>query len=1027
MGASTRKGYSVLGESVNYASRLMNFSRNGIPCIDKYTQRAVSKFFTTIQIDNVHLKGMDKEQSVYELIDEIEDSTSFDSEEVLVGRKHELSWLMARQEESVLKGVTGVLVAEAGVGKSRLAYEFYKQALSKNVEILQGACFSYEKFNPYYAWKSIFIQLFGIRPGETDDEKISKIDIVIKNFDDISQEWVKVFSNIIGISVEEDSFTATLDPKQKNERILQITKELIADRALHKQILIVIEDFHWVDDASEALMMFLMKQNIKQVFLLLIARPGLPAEAFSDAGCQKLDLQNFSEGEAREYLRLKLNLEATNVKVEDVILNRALGNPFFIESIVYSMKEQGFLKENENGSNEITGKIENLAIPNSLQDVLLMRIDKLDGEEQTILKAAAVVGRLFDLNVLKALVPVSIHAELSRVLNVLQSNDFTLLETEDPVTYFFRHILIREVAYNSILSSVKHDLHLRLAHHLEGEYKDHLKEAADTLSHHFLEGKNTEKAVFYCKLAAEKALERYGNKDAIHYYDQILDIYKDDDFGVDHPEVLNIKGKQALAYARANQYDTAIAQYNEVLIYLKDPIERATIYSGLGQVYQELGESRVAIQNLETASSILGKNVPKSKIGVFLGIGKNLALNEINEKFSFLISKGIKNEEKKRILIQRMNILNSLEKIYYFLDVEKMAWANLEFVMLAIKSQNPGYMSKAYANFGILMSALAFTRRADVYYDRGIKYAGISNDPELEAIAYSRSATKGFYGDDPVQWHSNIQLAVEKFQEVSNQWELLISIVQIAISNFFMSNFQKTIDAYSDLAKKAEIAGQLHYIAWAQMTIPFCEYLLGQKEGSKAIDEVARAYAIVKAANDMPAVLTSLFHLTLMAKMEKDADLCILYAQETYKYGLAYTNFIPDAHSSLASAAEAAIYAMSVGAGSKSELDKIAKKCSKKLITYGKSYPTVKGLSQKAWARYQYHSGNKNGARKTILETIEFYEKGVNRWQTGLAYREAAEMFEDLRDAYLEKANSIFQEKNIMAEIKLVNDMKISG
>ena len=1025
MGAQHRKGYSVLGESVNYASRLMEFSNDGVVCIDKYTERSVADQFELQREDGVFLKGMLKEQTLFHLIEEKSTLKSSIVQEHLVGRKKELSWLMSKLDNLLSQGETCAILGEAGVGKSRLIIEFQMLAKQQGFTTWFGVCYSYEKFTPYFAWKPIFSKIFNFSEIDTESKKIAKIKERILELSDVSTEWVPVFGQICGISVQEESFTADLDARQKHNRIMEIIHELISTYSNKNKLAIVIEDFHWVDDASMSVIEYLTDNASNNVLLVLVLRPEVSVKSFLKfPNFSHIDLNELSAGDSREYLRIKMKLDIINEEIENNILNRAHGNPFYIESIVHSLREQKKLVQKENGKFHFTDLSGDLDIPNSLQGVLLTRIDRLTEEEQATLKTAAVIGRLFPFNLVKELSSDNLQKSLKTDLKSLEDNDFMLIESKSPLTYFFKHIMIREVAYNSLLQSTKRNLHNKIGNILEREYASNLAEQSDILAYHFLAGEEDEKSILYCLMSAQKAISRYGNKDALYYFGKVLDLKRKAGLTDENSEILEIQESMALANSRVGNYDVAITLYEDVLSKRKHKIDKANIYAGLGYVYQEQGRIELATEMLEKSLDLLGKKAPSSTVGIYLGIAKNLIIHEFNVILPFTIRKTKEKGHKKSVLQKRSMTLGVLEKIYYFSNLEKLAWANLENVIVANKLNEPESISSAYANFGLIMTGLGFRKRADKYYKKGIEFAKKTKNPGVEAVAFSRFATKGFYEDDPILWRTNNEKAVEMFKEVSNQWELCASFTQIGLAYIFTSDFDKTIDVFKELQKKAEEAGLKIYSVWSVLHICFCRYLIADVDPRIISKELFETMKLLEAEDDKAAILTVWNYLCTIAETEGNVEQCVEYAQRAFEATDSFDIFLPDSHLAYAGAAECALFALENGSGDSRVNHKIIKKGLNKLLKWGKDFPTVLGPAMRVWSRYEFFLGKRENARKSFEKTIEVLENGENRWQTGLAYLNAADCFEDVRAEYIEKAERIFKEKHIAKALFRVEEMK---
>lgn len=1022
VGASSRMGYTVLGESVNFAARLMVYTENKTACIDSFTYAKVKNKFETKEIANIELKGIQSKKTVYEIIDEKETVEERIYSERFVGRVSELAVINEKLDNLSRQSSIISLVGDTGVGKTRLGQAIFDTSREKDTWVIKCDCYPYEKYTPFYIWKTIFAELFNLSAKGNDQEKIDQIASTLSQLENVSANWASAFAIIAGIKVkEEDPFTAQLEPKQKNERINEITLLLIQHCASLKNLLIAIDDFHFVDEASFLLLHHVFSHIHANAMLFIMLRPERDIALIEDSPAyEKIKLTEFSDEEAREYANLMLNLQRENPELEKLIVSRSHGNALFIESIVHSLREQKILMATEEGYYKLSGSVRDMIIPDTLHDVLLSRVDQLAEEEQATLKTASVFGRIFAHELITYLTPENISLKLNDCLKSLEVNDFINIEKKEPLTYIFRHILIRDVVYNSLLESTKKDLHKKLAEILEERYKDNLDEVVDSLAYHYLQAEVMDSAAKYCLEAAHKALSKYGNSDAIYYFEKTLEIYYQQGVSESNEQVVNIFEKLAAAYFGLGKFDKAIELYEKCLPHRKS-YAKADILAGLGKVYREKGEWGIAIEKFEKAMAILGKKAPKGKVGLYLGIAKNLVVHEINEKLPFTVRKIKSTSKRKKILEQQSLILMNLDKIYYFLDLEKLAWSNFANVIIADKVSENWLYALAYANYGLLQTGLGFFKKAKKSYAKSIHYADQIENPIIKGLAYQRFGMQGMYINEPTEWRKNMEKAVGLFKEVGELFELYISLTATALSHYFESDFVNMAKGYKELRKLAVLHGARVYIAWADLSIPIAEYLLGQTGKEKTITSLLGGIAQARAFNDLAAVSTGWNFLNAVAVRENIPSLCKEYAENGFDDLKKLEFFIPDSHIAYTSIAEAALIALQNNLGSPKEMEKIIQHGLKKLLNWGKTFPYVYGPAHRVYAKFYHYKGKKDQAKSWIKKAIEIHEKGPNLWETGLAYFDAAEIFPEQQEHFLSKAEAIFTEKNITVELRRLN------
>ena len=241
-----------------------------------------------------------------------------------------------------------------------------------------------------------------------------------------------------------------------------------------------------------------------------------------------MELSHLGQDAAREFLSYKMRLTAPNTELESKIYNISTGNPFFMECIVESLLEKGHLVDESGGTRKLVTRIESIQIPHSLTDVILSRIDMLDETAKVTLKTASVIGRIFPIETLDVLLPETFQpGDATNALTELGSLELARLETSAPLEYIFKHVLIRDVAYDTTLLSTREYLHLKLADYLEETHKENLRDSADILAVHFDKGKKPAKALTYSLMAADKAEKNYANRDAVYHLVQSVRIIGD--------------------------------------------------------------------------------------------------------------------------------------------------------------------------------------------------------------------------------------------------------------------------------------------------------------------------------------------------------------------------------------------------------------------------------------------------------------------------------------------------------------------
>jgi len=838
----------------------------------------------------------------------------------------------------------------------------------------------------------------------------------------VSEEWVLALARLLGLSVEEVELTLNLDPRQKNQRIFQIIFELLEHRAKSIPMLLIFEDYHWADELSRDLVEFLAPR-IKDipVMLLLVTRPGVESQKMERLNnYQQLKLDELDDEDSYEFVNKKLNLAQDNRELEHLILNRAQGNPFFIEEIINSLIEQSCIVAAKDGKYKVAVDLNDISIPNSLQDVLLSRIDGLNEENQVVLKTASVIGRLFQYQVLEALCPDSLKAALSDAMGELERVDITPLEMDNPLSYIFKHILIRDVAYNTILISTREELHQRLAEHLESTSSHNLSEATDILAYHFLVGNDQEKGLKYTLMAARKAKEQYANENAIHHYQKALEILQGDAFKDRKKTIFDIKYELAEVYCQAGRYEESIKLYEECLSYPKDNFVKADVNKGLGKVYQEQGDTTRALELFETSLRLLGARLPGGKIATIFGIFLQIIIHLFFSIFPSLVRR-LKGPKKKNYQ-KRSELMFFLEKIYFFVSIEKLTWAMVAHVNLAERLKDDADLSQTYSDWAIFMILVRFHKRSEKYFEKSLAFARKKNDPTLKGITYLRLGFSGLYLNRPSRSFKYIPRAVSNFKQIGEMWELQTALSIEATANSYISNFEECKKKYHEMGDISRELGSILHQAWELSFCSFSDYMLGNESPEEVREALEKAYQISYEIDDLSCQCFSLRFLNVIAVREGDVEAAARLAQQTLKTVKRYKVIMPHAQMAYIDAAEAAVFAIrhKAQAVPVEVLKKIARRCIRKGASYGKQLPYLRGPAMRVSALYAAHVNKMDRAESLFDQAIEFLEGQPNEWEKGVAYYDAAMTLPHLREQYLARAQEIFRQHKLQAELRRI-------
>jgi class 3 adenylate cyclase/tetratricopeptide (TPR) repeat protein len=527
IGNDLHMDYSAVGETTVLAARMEQMATPGSIRLTAGTLGLVEGLVRVHALGPVPVKGLVEPVEVFELVGASPLRRRIQAAAArgltrFVGRQHELEALrQALAQAAAGHGQVVALVGEAGVGKSRLAYEFVHAHPTQGWLVLESASVSYGKATPYFPVLDLLKRYCHL--DEQDDPRTvrAKVTGQVLTLDEALQDTIPALLSLLEV-LPDDSPFRTLDPPQRRQRLLAALKRMLLRESQVQPLLLVFEDLHWIDTETQALLDSLVESlPTAQLLLLVNYRPEYQHGWGSKTYYTQLRLDSLPPASADEFLQALLGDDPSLAPLKQLLIARTEGNPFFLEESVRTLVETGVLV-GEPGAYRLTQALPTIQVPATVQAVLAARIDRLPPEEKRLLQTAAVIGTEVPLPLLQAVADVP-EAALHRGLAHLQATEF-LYETRlfpEP-DYTFKHALTHEVAYNSLLLERRRGLHARLVKALEALAPERAAEQVERLAHHALRGEVWDKAVPYCQQAGARAHDRAAFREAVASFEQAL-------------------------------------------------------------------------------------------------------------------------------------------------------------------------------------------------------------------------------------------------------------------------------------------------------------------------------------------------------------------------------------------------------------------------------------------------------------------------------------------------------------------------
>jgi class 3 adenylate cyclase/predicted ATPase len=511
--------YTPIGHSISLASRLQTLAAPGSVVIGESVQKFVEGYFQLKALGASRIKGVSEPVEVFEvtglgpLRTQLQRSAGRGLTK-FVGREREMEVLrhaaeLARQGH----GQIVAAVAEPGVGKSRLLFEF-KATSQSGWMVLETFSVSHGKASAYLPVIDLLRNYFDIKTIDDERKRREKVTGRVVALDRNLEDTLPYLFSLLGI-VEGGDPLAQMDGQIKKRRTLEAIKRIALRESLNQPLMVIFEDLHWIDEQTQELLNLLADSIGTAKFLLLVNyRPEYSHQWNSKTYYTRLRLDPLGKESAAEMLSALLGDGKDLMPLKRLIIERTEGTPFFMEEIVQALFEDGVLQRN--GAVRLAKSMNAVKVPATVQAVLASRIDRLPAEEKELLQTLAVLGREFPLGLVRR-VTLKPDDELERRLSRLQAGEFIYEQlTAGDVEYIFKHALTQEVAYNALLVERRKQLHERAGRALESMFAEQLDDHLVELAHHYSRSDNNAKAVEYLGRAGQQALQRSAYADAIN-------------------------------------------------------------------------------------------------------------------------------------------------------------------------------------------------------------------------------------------------------------------------------------------------------------------------------------------------------------------------------------------------------------------------------------------------------------------------------------------------------------------------------
>ena len=527
IGDDLRMDYTALGDTTNLAARMQQNAEPGTILITGSTCNLVEDHFVTDSLGELEIKGKEEPVLTYLLkrtrgIRTRMDIAAEKGLSPLTGRSEELNrlhrlWDLSKKGNGQLVFIVG----EAGIGKSRLIFEFHRSLSAENITWLEGHGTAYGGNMPFLPLIDLLKRNFRIEEVDSEAIVIQKIEEGLSRLGEESKERAPYLKFLFSVD-PGDPLIQSMDPQGRRRMIFDSIRLMTIEGSKLRPLILLMEDLHWIDNDSEDFLKSVIDAIAAlPVMLILTYRPGYANPFGERTFYNRISLKVLEQEESLDLAKGVISAAHLPDPIKSLILERAEGNPFYIEEITKSLEEMGAFKRVE--AIEAAKDLGQIQIPVSIQDVLMARIDRLPEEQKSALQIAAVIGREFSASLLER-----IDESKERAIDVL--GDLVTLEIiyqtqfHPELAYMFKHALTHDVAYDSLLASKRRAIHAKVGEVTERLYSERLPEYYEIVAHHYEQGEIWDKAVEYLILSAEKALGNMANPSARTFFQKAIDI-----------------------------------------------------------------------------------------------------------------------------------------------------------------------------------------------------------------------------------------------------------------------------------------------------------------------------------------------------------------------------------------------------------------------------------------------------------------------------------------------------------------------
>ncbi|MCZ6811749.1 MAG: AAA family ATPase [Planctomycetota bacterium] len=616
----------MAGETPNLAARLQGVAAPGQVVIGANTRLLIGETFEIEDLGAHELKGFGEPVRAWRVLGEGEVAGDEVAKRVggglpLVGRQEELGLLLRSWETSKEGHGQAVLIqGEAGIGKSRLIEALREQVAGQDYLWVAHRCSPYHANSTLYPVIEHLKRALGWTPEDGAQAKLEKLEAALKGQSLPLAEAVPLYAELMSLALPEDRYAPLeLSAKERRERTLDALARWLLEEAERRPVLNVWEDLHWADPTTlELLALYIEQSPTVSMMNVVTYRPEFAPSWSMRSHMTPITLNRMDRPEVEALIVQQAGGKALPGEVVEYIVGKTDGVPLYVEELTKVILEANFLREGDDGY-ELTGPLSGVTVPATLQDSLMARLDRLPTIRE-IAQLGAVLGREFTYEMVQAIASLE-ETTLQEGLDQLVDAELLYQRGRRPrAKYIFKHALVQDAAYQSLLKRTRQFYHRQVAELLENRFPEIVQTQPELVAHHYTEAGVVEQAIVYWQRAGRRALERSANAEAIAHCSKGLELVRGlsgaTELAKEELALLLALGPALMASKGFGAPDVreAYARARELCEQVGDAAQFFPATWGLWQVTNAAGESDAACEIADELLAIAGKQADKGML-----------------------------------------------------------------------------------------------------------------------------------------------------------------------------------------------------------------------------------------------------------------------------------------------------------------------------------------------------------------------------------------------------------------------------